>query len=428
MQQHGLRQGLQVIVQGPATCDVQCDGVYEVPSTNPAYIAIVPDGSYQADTEARALRFELLKRLVALPGARSEATAMPCDRVPACRSGYGCHAFGVPACRTVVVLIGDPAAAWRYFGAPLTIAPSEIIPLMPPGFTIGAPLPSPLDVRNARNWSVTPIEFVPQIFAAAGISSSDARIFISYRVKEASALCEQLFDALNRAGFDVFVDRFRIAVGADFQQRILEELASKGMVVFLETNGILASKWTRYEAAVAKSARLGLLSVQPPGGRSIPDVDTSRRLIVDPIDWDGSTGTLSGGKLTEVIDRIRRDHAFFDIRRRQLLRDSMRRALQQAGVTSQQLLPSGAIDVVTPRGDPFVFWLPSRPADLSDFHHLATAGGTRAATRAIFGPASHMVGRAREAARWLSSVSSIPSFDESQIRSKAQTIARGGSL
>jgi hypothetical protein len=320
------------------------------------------------------------------------------------------------------VLIGDPVAAWRQ----IRHAPSEIIPLVPPGVAIPKSLPPPLDVRNARNWSATSIEFIPQIFAAAGISSSEARVFISYRGGEASALCEQLFDALNRAGFDVFVDRFRISVGADFQQRILEELAHKSMVVFLETDGILQSKWTRYEAAVAKSSRLGIVAIQPPGGRSIPDIDASRRVFIDPADWDVAKKEVSASRLAEIVDRIRRDHTYFDIRRRQLLRDSMRRALQRAGVSSQ-LLSSGAIQAVTSSGDAFLLWLPPRPAELPDFHHVATTGSNNA-TRAIFGPASHMVGRAREGMRWLSSVSSIRSFDESQIDEKARAIGRGAPL
>lgn len=415
-----LRQGLQVIVQGPdASVDVRCDGFCDVPSTNPAYIAVVPDGSSTAYTAARDLRYELLRRLGSMAGTTA-APSMPCGPLGQDRGSYGCHAFSEPTCRYVVVLLGDPATA--YCRSRWPTARIDFIPLLPPKKKIGK-LPSPLNVRNVRNWDVTPLEFIPQIFAAAGITSSESRLFISYRTDETAPLCNQLFDALNRAGFDVFVDRFRIAVGADFQQRILEELAHKGMVVFIESAGILLSRWTRYEAAVAKSARLGILSLHVPGGTDIPDVDATRRLDLTS-GWRAKTGTLSDVMLKTIVERIRSDHAFHDMRRRQLLRDSMRRALQRAGAASQTLLPSGAIEV-TNSGRSYVFWLPPRPAELSDFHHVATAGGPAKAARAVFAPASHMIGVARERMRWLAQASDIRHFDESEILGRAADVVAG---
>jgi hypothetical protein len=324
----------------------------------------------------------------------------------------------------VAVLIGDPAAAVTS----LRFSTHDTIPLVPPG----QPLPTAVAPRigrfNARHWTVSPTEFIPQILSAAGITSSDARIFISYRTTESQKLCDQLFDALNHAGFDVFVDRFRIAVGADFQQRILEELAQKAMVLFLESAGILKSPWTRYEASVAKSSRLGILSLLVPGGVKIPDVDATRRVDVTT-GWKPRHKCLDDSTLAAVVERIRSDHAFHDSRRRQLLRDSMRRALARKGVTQQQLNPDGTIEVNS-HGKTFLLWLPPRPGELSDFHHVATAPTSAATTpvRAIFAPASHMVGRRREQIRWLSLASGVGLFDESQIAVKALDIARGNSL
>ena len=418
-----LRQGLQVIIQGPdASVSVRCDGLSGVPSTNPSYIAVVPDGSPTAVAAARDLRYELIQRLAVMKGV-TRAKDMPCGPLGRARGGYECHAFNEPTCRYVIILIGDPRKA--YIRAPWPTARIDYIPLLPPGVSVPKLAP-PLNVRNARNWVTTPIEFIPEVFAAAGITSSEARVFVSYRTDETTPLSNQLFDALNRAGFDVFVDRFRIAVGADFQQRILEELAHKGMVVFIESAGILASRWTRYEAAVAKSSRLGILALHVPGGVDIPDIDVSRRVDLMR-GWNRRRGTLSKSKLEEVVARIRRDHAFYEMRRRQLLRDSMRRALQRAGVSSQTLLPSGAIEA-TENGRTYVLWLPPRPAELTDFHHVATAGGDAGATCAIFGPAAHMIGRAREMMRWLAATTNIRSFDESQIRRKAADIAAGSPL
>ncbi len=77
----------------------------------------------------------------------------------------------------------------------------------------------PLRALNAQFWDRNITECIPAILSRSGLSLPDQRIFISYRRLEAQPLAEQLFDALTHEGFDVFLDRFSIRPGIDFQTR-----------------------------------------------------------------------------------------------------------------------------------------------------------------------------------------------------------------
>jgi hypothetical protein len=165
----------------------------------------------QMPRQPRSLRVASAARVTTLRTARNTIHALPAGSG---FGGYSCHALSVPTCTRVAVLIGDPAAAV----ASLSFSTPDTIPLIPHGW----PLPKASTPRvgrfNARHWTVSPTEFIPQILSAAGITSSDARIFISYRTTESQELCDQLFEALNHAvpactdptvplpGYDICVD------------------------------------------------------------------------------------------------------------------------------------------------------------------------------------------------------------------------------
>ena len=72
----------------------------------------------------------------------------------------------------------------------------------------------------------------------ADITTEITRIFISYRRLETLPVALQLFDRLTHEGFDVFLDRFSIPPGYDFQRRLNQELEDKSMVILLESGSL----------------------------------------------------------------------------------------------------------------------------------------------------------------------------------------------
>src|SRR5215831_10069548 len=67
----------------------------------------------------------------------------------------------------------------------------------------------------------------PESIAAAllrwlGLTEKHRRIFVSYRRSDALLMGEQIWEMLSKVGFDVFLDRFSVEPGFDFQARLTE--------------------------------------------------------------------------------------------------------------------------------------------------------------------------------------------------------------
>src|SRR5262249_21147262 len=105
----------------------------------------------------------------------------------------------------------------------------------------------PVRRANASWWQDKIAECLPALLARARVTAAVARLFISYRRLETLPMALQLFDEFTHQGFEVFLDRFSIEPGVDFQQRLTQELEDKSMVLFLESSTVKASKWTQHE-------------------------------------------------------------------------------------------------------------------------------------------------------------------------------------
>jgi len=108
----------------------------------------------------------------------------------------------------------------------------------------------------------------------------------------------------------------------------------------------------------------------------------------------------------------------------------MRNALLVEGVYQQQMTVDGLVEAYPPTplpGDPNRIWLTPRPAELADFQLLHAKINPRQSRRpAVVAPGAQLPGLRQTAVRWLSSVSDIHFFDESEIPQIAQKIAKGG--
>lgn len=97
----------------------------------------------------------------------------------------------------------------------------SILPVLPVAASPTQLLPTD-DLRriNVAFWTKGITECVPAVFSRVGLTPDEHRVFVSYRRVESQPLADQLFDRLSREGFDVFLDRFSIEAGIDFQRRL----------------------------------------------------------------------------------------------------------------------------------------------------------------------------------------------------------------
>jgi hypothetical protein len=90
---------------------------------------------------------------------------------------------------------------------------------------------------------------------------SERRLFISYKRNESRSIAIQLYETLESAGFDVFLDTHSVPSGKEFQEVLWHRLADSDIMVLLDTPKFRNSYWTKEELAKANSTNIQILHV-----------------------------------------------------------------------------------------------------------------------------------------------------------------------
>lgn len=101
------------------------------------------------------------------------------------------------------------------------------------------------------------------------------KLFISYKRDESSTVAMQLYEQLEKNGFDVFLDTHSIRPGEPFQEELWHRMADTDVVVLLNTPGFLKSNWTTQELAKANSMSIGILQLIWPTHKLERDAEIS---------------------------------------------------------------------------------------------------------------------------------------------------------
>jgi hypothetical protein len=140
-----------------------------------------------------------------------------------------------------------------------------------------------------------------------GYDERDRRVFISYRREDGEQMASSLRYALIDAGWDVFLDRFTIDPGDDFQRTLDRDLDNRSLVLVVESPLITKSFWVEHEICFARQRGIALHAVQLPTTTSdqrIAAVDDARtRVSVGHFDA-GSPST----ELADLIDTLQIAH------------------------------------------------------------------------------------------------------------------------
>ncbi len=88
---------------------------------------------------------------------------------------------------------------------------------------------------------------------------SERRLFISYRRSEAQSIAIQLYEKLDAAGFDVFLDTRSVPYGEDFQAVLWHRMADSDIVVLLDSPDFRSSHWTRAELSRANATNVQIV-------------------------------------------------------------------------------------------------------------------------------------------------------------------------
>ena len=213
----------------------------------------------------------------------------------------------------------------------------SILPIVDPDGAgdIRRQLPDRIAHLNAAFWPGDGTQAATTLLEMLGLVEKERKIFISYRRSETSALAVQLHTALVQHRFDVFLDRFAVEPGVDFQHRLEEDLGDKAFVLVLESPELRDSRWVRHEIAYAHSRRIELLALTLPGtdrSELVPTIDDAFRLRLSA-SHVSEEGSLSSAGLALILDEIELGHARALRRRREQILGSVRKKLQDDGCT-----------------------------------------------------------------------------------------------
>ena len=135
------------------------------------------------------------------------------------------------------------------------------------------------------------------------------RLFISYKRDESSTVAIQLFEQLEKNGFDVFLDTHSIRPGEPFQEELWHRMADTDVVVLLNTPGFLNSNWTTQELAKANSMSIGILQVIWPSHKLERDAELSIPLQLSDSDFGNKifkkpSSYLNPNTISNIINQV----------------------------------------------------------------------------------------------------------------------------
>jgi TIR domain len=150
---------------------------------------------------------------------------------------------------------------------------------------------------------------VASILEGFSLLRTSRRIFISYRRAESTGVAIQLYEAFERAGFDVFLDTHSVRPGDNFQEELWHRLADTDVVVLLNTPGFCSSKWTTEELAKASGMSIAILQVIWPENKSLDASQLTIPIELTSNDFDNSlykeaNSTLFGPTVPKLVSQV----------------------------------------------------------------------------------------------------------------------------
>jgi hypothetical protein len=132
---------------------------------------------------------------------------------------------------------------------------------------------------------------------------SERRLFISYRRAESQSVAIQLYEQLDSAGFDVFLDTRGVPYAADFQAVLWHRMADSDVVVLLDTPSFRESRWTQEELSNANASNIQILHLLWPGILPDPTSALSEFMILDRSDFRTRNVTREHARLKDATSR-----------------------------------------------------------------------------------------------------------------------------
>lgn len=102
-------------------------------------------------------------------------------------------------------------------------------------------------------------KIVDLVLESFGKLRSSRKVFISYKRDESTSVAIQLYEALEKNNFDVFLDTHSIKQGEPFQDELWHRMTDCDVILLLNTPKFLESGWCEKEIAEASVKQIGII-------------------------------------------------------------------------------------------------------------------------------------------------------------------------
>jgi len=152
-------------------------------------------------------------------------------------------------------------------------------------------------------------KLVSNVLEGLSLLRLSRRLFISYKRDESSTVAIQLFEKLEKNGFDVFLDTHSIRPGEPFQEELWHRMADTDVVVLLNTPGFLKSNWTTEELAKANAMSIGILQLIWPTHKQERESELSMPIQLNDTDFGNSqysksSSYLKSNTISAIINQV----------------------------------------------------------------------------------------------------------------------------
>lgn len=137
---------------------------------------------------------------------------------------------------------------------------SPILPIFKSSFT--HEIPKELENYNGQKYDDTKdSKIVNLALEAFGKLRHSRKVFVSYKREDSTSVAIQLYEALEKNNFDVFLDTHSIKQGELFQEELWHRMTDSDVIIMLNTKGFMTSRWCKEELAEASAKQIGILQL-----------------------------------------------------------------------------------------------------------------------------------------------------------------------
>jgi hypothetical protein len=142
----------------------------------------------------------------------------------------------------------------------LLMSANIVLPIFRNSFSLE--IPKILENQNGLKYDHSQNDKVVNlILESFGKLRNTRKIFISYKRDESTSVAIQLYEALEKSNFDVFIDTHSIKQGEPFQEELWHRMTDCDVIVLLNTPKFLTSEWCEKEIAEASVKQIGVIQL-----------------------------------------------------------------------------------------------------------------------------------------------------------------------